>query len=429
MKHLYTLLLLSFFITQGFAQGPAHFRCQNFRKGMNLSNWLEATWQNGWPTANGYTHDDLVKMKEAGITSIRLPICFEEITDTLAPYTVDVNHPLFARIDTVISWCIDLQMAMIIDNHHQWNIVNQNWRAQTDRFAHLWSVVAQRYSYLNTEQFTFELLNEPAFGIHIDSMNMVFNQAIDTIRKYAPNHSLIVGPNFSSTGQAFANLTPLPDTNLIYTFHCYDPYQFTHQGFSWAQPAMPLGTSFPSSFDAMLHNAWKQVVLWKQTYNKPVFLGEFGAGVFGDDASRCRWMQYMGAKIDSFNIPWFYWDWRWDFSLFNSNTISADSVVPCFRSALHLYGDSSTYNGIINVSENELPVTLYPNPSNGGVCEVRCALNKEATLTVYDAAGRKLREEKFQQQYLLPTENLQRGLYFIRIVVNDKAVVKKLVVE
>lgn len=428
MKKLY--LLLFFAVTTAFisAQTVAHQRCERFAKGMNLSNWLEATWQTNYPTPNGYTKSDLLNMKEAGITSIRLPICFAFITDTVAPYAVDENHAMFERIDTVISWCEELDMMLIIDNHHEWDIYNYNWRNKIDRFAHLWSVVAQRYSYLNPEKFSFELLNEPGYGIALDSLMIVFNKAIDTVRQYAPHHSIIVSPNFASSGQAFANLQPFADTNLIYTWHTYDPYQFTHQGFSWAQPSMPLGTPFPSSYDAMLYNAWKQVVNWKATYNKPVFLGEFGTGTFGDDVSRCNWIQVNGAKIDSFHMPWFYWDWRWDFSMFQSHVVSQDSVIPCFKSALHLYGDTLT--SVNNVAEEEWRVTVYPNPAGrNGVCEISTSNNEELNAELLDVAGKKLKEWRMVQHAYLPLNDLQPGLYFIRLHTHHRPVIKKLVIE
>lgn len=428
MKKLYPLLL--FAVTTAFvsAQTVAHQRCERFAKGMNLSNWLEATWQTNYPTPNGYTKSDLLNMKEAGITSIRLPICFAFITDTVAPYTVDENHALFERIDTVISWCEELDMMLIIDNHHEWEIYNDNWRKKIDRFAHLWSVVAQRYSYLNPEQFSFELLNEPGYGIALDSLVIVFNKAIDTVRQYAPHHSIVVSPNFASSGQAFANLQPFADTNLIYTWHTYDPYQFTHQGFSWAQPSMPLGTPFPSSFDAMLYNAWKKVTEWRNTYNKPVFLGEFGTGTFGDAVSRCNWIQVNGAKIDSFHMPWFYWDWRWDFSMFHSHVVSQDSVIPCFRTALHLYGDTLT--SVNDVAEEEWRVTVYPNPAGrNSVCEISISNNEELNAELLDVAGKKLKEWRMVQHAYLPMNDLQPGLYFIRLHTHHRPVIKKLVIE
>jgi endoglucanase len=428
MKKLYLLLL--FATTAAFlsAQTVAHHRCERFAKGMNLSNWLEATWQTNYPTPNGYTKADLLNMKEAGITSIRLPICFAFITDSVAPYTVNENHALFERIDTVISWCEELDMMLIIDNHHEWDIYNYNWRNKIDRFAHLWGVVAQRYSYLNPEQFSFELLNEPGFGFELDSLYIVFNKAIDSVRQHAPNHSIIVSPNFASSGQAFANLQPLSDTNLIYTWHTYDPYQFTHQGFSWAQPSMPLGTPFPSSFDAMLYNAWKQVINWRNTYNRPVFLGEFGTGTFGDDVSRCNWIQLNGAKIDSFNMPWFYWDWRWDFSMFHSHVVSGDSVIPCFRSALHLYGDTLT--SVNDVADDEWGVNVYPNPlAAGSIAEVSVTGSEELNAELLDVAGKKLKEWKMVQQAYLPTDDLQAGTYFIRLHTPHKQVIKKLIVQ
>lgn len=427
-RYVAALLLLLVYCLPSHAQTSAHRRCNNFDKGMNLSNWLEAHWQAGFPTANGYTFDDVAKMKAAGIQSLRLPIGFASLTDTIAPYTVDVNHPMFARIDTVISWCDALNMNLIIDNHHQWDIFNQNWRTKVDRLAHLWSVVAARYKNLDPERYTFELLNEPAFGITIDSLKILFNHAIDSVRQHTTAHSIIIGPNFASNGAAFAAFTPLQDTNLIYTWHCYDPYQFTHQGFSWASPSVPLGETFPGSFDQGLYTAWRTVINWQNTYNKPVFLGEFGTGVFADDASRCNWLNVHGSKIDSFNMSWFYWDWRWDFSLFNSNTISSDSVVPCFRSALHLYGDT-VISAVPDVAHNAIEVHLFPNPASAyNGCNLYINSNDVADVTVFDMAGKNVFNTSFAQQIPL-TGVFQRGVYIVAIKIGSQVMRKKLVLQ
>ena len=410
------------------AQSVAQQRCNAFGKGMNLSNWLEAYWQNNFPTPDGYSYSDLVKMKQAGIQSIRLPIGFASATDTAAPYAVDLNHPLFSRIDSVISWCDDLELNLIIDNHHNWDIFNQNWRNKIDRFSHMWSVVSNRYKNLDPERYSFELLNEPAFGIAIDSLNIVFSHAIDSIRQHTTTHSIIASPNFSSNGAAFANYTPFSDTNIIYTWHSYDPYQFTHQGFTWASPQMPAGQTFPGAFDQGLYTAWNTVVSWRDTYQKPVFLGEFGTGVFGDEASRCNWLALFGSKIDSFNMPWFYWDWRWDFSLFKNNTISSDSVVPCFRSALHLYGDT-LLSSIPTVNENALNFSLFPNPaivSSGINLTTNCT--DVARVTIYDLNGKSMYRNYFYEQTAIPIQ-FAVGIYVAEVTAGTKTERRKLIIQ
>jgi acetate kinase len=55
---------------------------------------------------------------------------------------------------------------------------------------------------------------------------------------YSPYHTLIVGP---SSWNSYSDLNLLPvytDSNLIYTFHFYDPFVFTHQGATWPSPSM-----------------------------------------------------------------------------------------------------------------------------------------------------------------------------------------------
>src|ERR1043165_9583507 len=411
------------------SQTVAWQRCNNMGKGMNLSNWLEAYWQAGFPTANGYTRGDLQKMKEAGLTSIRLPIGFASVTDTLPPFYVDTTHALFARIDSVISWCDELNMNLIIDNHHNWDIFNQNWREKIDRFSHMWSVVAAHYKHLDPNRYTFELLNEPAFGIAMDSLKIVFDHAIDSIRQHTTTHTIIVSPNFSSNGAAFANLTPWTDTNLIYTWHSYDPYQFTHQGFRWAQPPMPIGETFPGAYSAGLYNAWNTVITWRNTYNKPVFLGEFGTGVFGDAVSRCNWMEAFGNKIDSFNMPWYYWDWRWDFSLFHSNNISEDSVIPCFKHALHLYGDTlvSSASSLLSETQN---IFLFPNPvSIGNGVTLQVTQPEEAAMNVFDITGRKMFARRFYNSEVIPTETFESGIYLVEVLQGKNRSIRKLILQ
>jgi endoglucanase len=385
MKQPLLILFFCLFICKLSAQSVAHERCAAFERGMNISNWLEAPWQPDWPTETGYNKADLQLMKDAGIKSLRLPINFAEISDSLYPYDVDTAHVLFQRIDSVIKWADELNMNLIIDNHHGWELTNENWRSYKDRFAKLWATVAKRYQSLDPEHYFFELLNEPPIAFNeLDSLNLLFTTAIDSIRNYTTAHSIIVSPNLGSWGMAFDLYRPLEDTNLIYTWHCYDPIDFTHQGFSWGTP-YPAGNPFPnvnSFYEQFLYTGLQRVIHWKDSFDMPLFLGEFGVSEHADADSRCRWVELVTHTTDSMDIPWFYWDWRWDFSMLNGHVVSEDSIIPCFKYALHLYSD--TVSGIEVPNANS--VYIFPNPVSEAF--TISGVDTDAELVITDAMGK-----------------------------------------
>ncbi|MBX2909768.1 MAG: cellulase family glycosylhydrolase [Chitinophagales bacterium] len=438
-KYFYTLVLLIFsalFARDVEAQSVAQKRCDAFGKGQNLSNWLEATWQNNWPTPTGYTKASLQKMKDAGITSLRLPINFAMVTDTAAPYAVNENHVIFSRIDSVIAWCTELDMMLIIDNHHGWNIVNTNWRKQAPRFAHLWAVLSNRYKNLDPERFTFELLNEPGIPangvLDNDTLSAMFAIAIDSIRKNTTAHSIIVSPSFGSWGLAYENYTPLTDTNLIYTWHLYDPINFTHQGFSWNNPVYPTGIKYPDNsnmYEAALALSWQHVLHFQDSFQKPIFLGEFGVSHYADTVSRCNWIEYVGTKILQHNISWFYWDWGIDFTMFNAGGISENNIIPCFKRALRLYGDT-TFTSIQNLSENKYSVDVFPSiVENGMQLAIQNNFNKPFTIQLVGTLGNSLWQQKLQGGFNQINIDVPKGFYFVLVETDNYKMTKRIVVQ
>ncbi len=426
MKRLILCIVLVLGFSNLFAQTVAHQRCASFERGMNISNWLEAPWQTNWPTETGYTKADLQLMKDAGIKSLRLPINFAEISDSIYPYNVDTAHVLFQRIDTVIKWADELSMNLIIDNHHGWELTNENWRSYKDRFAKLWGTVAKRYQYLDPDQYFFELLNEPPIPFNdLDSLNLLFTTAIDSIRNYTTEHSIIVSPNLGSWGMAFDLYRPLEDTNLIYTWHCYDPIDFTHQGFSWGTQ-YPAGTPFPyenSFYEQFLYTGLQRVIHWKDSFDMPLFLGEFGVSEHADADSRCRWVELVTHTSDSMDIPWFYWDWRWDFSMFNGHVVSEDSIIPCFKYALHLYSD--TVSGIEVQQSANNSIYIYPNPVSQ-IFSIE-GVDFPANIMITDAAGRMVYQGKMTEK--TDVSFLSPGYYTVFISGENKSSRLKLLKE
>lgn len=433
MKNLLTTILIILFSNNAFSGELAAARCRSFGKGMNLSNWLEAYWQNPWPGSSNYTFQDVQDMKDAGIESLRIPVYLAGVTDTAFPHQVNGAHPLFNYLDSAISWGRTLGMKIIIDNHHGWPLLNNNWRQKAPAFCNAWAYVARRYQALHPDSVVFELLNEPTItGLEQDSLNALFLRAIDSVRQYAPKHSIVVSPILGSAGYGYTGYQPLPDTNLIYTFHCYDPLNFTHQGLSWANPSAPAGTPFPDPnnfLEQLLYTSWATVAAWQDTFDLPVFLGEFGISRPTYPEHRCNWIRVMGEQIRRTNMPWFYWDWRYDFPVFYGQSVNPDSVIPCMKAALGLYGDNS-FTGLSEVFE--LPdVSIHPQPSFPGQKITISPQTGERTirLSIADLSGRIVLSpfETDDKSFTVP--DLPCGCYLLHMKCGDKQYVRRLMVS
>jgi endoglucanase len=433
MKNLLTAILILLFSNNAISGELASARCRSFGKGMNLSNWLEAYWQNPWPGANNYSFRDIQDMKDAGIESLRIPVYLAGVTDTAFPHQVNGAHPLFSHLDSAISWGRSLGMKIIIDNHHGWPLLNNNWRQKAPAFCNAWAYVAKRYHVLNPDSVVFELLNEPTItGLEQDSLNALFLQAIDSIRIYAPEHSIVVSPILGSAGYGYTGYQPLPDTNLIYTFHCYDPLNFTHQGLSWANPSAPAGTPFPDPnnfLEQLLYTSWETVSAWQDSFNQPVFLGEFGISRPTYPEHRCNWIRVMGEQIRRTNMPWFYWDWRYDFPVFYGQGVDPDSVIPCMKSALGLYGDNS-FTGIEDENE-KTNISLYPQPACPGQKIVISAQSDEQRfmLSISDLSGKIMHSPFETEENVFTVPDLPAGFYLLQLTYEDRKYVRKLMIS
>lgn len=415
------------------AQSLAHSREARFGKGINLSNWLEAYWLgSAWPQPARYQKADLQAVKDAGMQTIRAPFCFALLTDSLPPYSVDFNHPAIAWLDSTIKWCDELQLNLIIDNQHEWDLTNANYQDKIPPMTAMWRQVVQHYSHLNPERYFFEVLNEPPAGLLPANADAVNLACIDTIRAHNQSHTLIVGPHTASIGSSFLTFQPYADTNLIYTFHTYEPLYFTHQGFSWFPVPFPTGTVFPFlGDDALVRSSLQGVADWRNTHNRPVFMGEFGVGIYADGDSRCRWVRLMGELIDDLEFNWCYWDWGGvapsDFTMFNSLPPGGNTIEPCFAEALHLYGPANllaeTDLGWLNVGPNPVGDRLFLSVEHGGYRLERVSL--------YDLSGKRVmvRENVGKRRMEWKVESLPVGPVILEVEDERGNVLRKTLIK
>jgi endoglucanase len=327
------------------ASAATQARAAALGTGVNATNWLEAYWLipfNAYPEFNKYNRTKIRDLHLAGFSTFRLPVTFERLGSTSPPYALNFGHVAFDLVDSMILWANIYDFKLIIDNHHGYTLTNANYAANIPRLKAVWQQLTDRYDYLNPEQFFFEISNEPTNEISNANWKVVADSLIAVVRlNESQTHSVLVGAAEWNSGNALLSFTPLSDPDIIYTFHNYDPYFFTHQGMSWTSPPNFPPRTFPQAGEVAAINAlFTSLKTWGTNYSVPVNLGEFGCATAADATSRCNWINTLANAINTNGFSNFYWDAITPsdaFGFYTGGVISEATCIPCFKTALGLY--------------------------------------------------------------------------------------------
>jgi endoglucanase len=360
-------------------------RYARMNKGLNLSNWLEAYWlipYNAFPESNKYNRSNIQTLVNMGFKNIRMPVTFERVASVSAPYTIPANHEIWRLIDSAIVWANDMDFTLIICNHHGYDITNSNYTAELPRKQAIWQQVLNRYANLDPDRYFFELFNEPTNEINNVNLRQFYLSLLPSVRPQVPNHTLILGGNHWNSKSGLTGLVTLQDPDIIYTYHDYDPYPFTHAGMSWTSPPYMPVLTFPRAGhpnDATdLTNSIAAVRIWADTSGVPVMCGEFGVTTAAAAQDRCQWIHSMSAACQANGIPWYYWDAISNSDAFGFINLSNSTIIPCFADTLNLgaynicnltvtntadYGVGSLRNALMCAKDGD---TIYFHPSLAG---------------------------------------------------------------
>ena len=208
-------------------------RAHLLHRGVNASMWFAQAGDYSPARLRNYTTaDDIALMHSMGFDHVRLSIDGDELVRGAAPD--GLNIAFVAELDRALHIMLQDDLRVIVDVHPTDGFKRQlrtNDAAAT-RFCALWKALAGHYANTDSERVFFEVLNEPEFT-DAQQWNAVEARAIAAIRKAAPNHTIIATALHYSGLTDLLMLEPVADSNVIYTFHDYEPFAFTHQGATW----------------------------------------------------------------------------------------------------------------------------------------------------------------------------------------------------
>jgi len=329
-------------------------RAKSLDNGISVS-WLEQTWNKNVLTGEGLKTSDFELLKQLGFKSIRLPVAFEYFEDEGIPV-----EQIFSHIDNIVKQSNLYGFKLIID-YHNGSFNDNNYLKETPRIIDIWLKIAKRYAHVSCDKLFFELYNEPPHMNPQIWKDAAYN-IVTAIRKIDKQRTLIIGASNYNSIYEQSRFVRLADENIIYTFHFYEPFLFTHQGAEWiGDQESTIGVPFPYNAEKFpiinprakntdgeknynqyprdgneqsIKDKLQIVKGWSDKYYVPIICGEYGAyNKYADLDSRCRYIKAVRQTLKSLNIPGMLWDYNGNFSLFSGQP-SIENLPVCMKDAI-----------------------------------------------------------------------------------------------
>ena len=281
---------------------------------------------------------DVENIAQMGFDHVRLG--FDQIVLEESPGRW--REAIFAKLMEFVGWCDRRKLNVVLNLHKalgNYCDIRERVSLLDDadlqrRFIGLWLEIERRFA--DSPAVAFELLNEVR-DIDPAKWNDLADRTIRAIRGVNPKRRLVVGPTCWNSPDTLAALRVWDDPDVIYTFHFYEPFEFTHQrGVLQAAPLycnmtleypsadieryrycrrLAWGQPDPYPHDAemgrhVLEQRMKGAFEFRERHpDKLLWCGEFGTIRHAPQSSRTAWMRDVVSLCRAHGIPWCVWNY------------------------------------------------------------------------------------------------------------------------
>ena len=314
-----------------------------FAKGVNLGGWISQYGEfNKQRFENFIQEDDLKRISDWGFDHVRLPV------DAPVLLQDDENFVLreegFKYIDRCLNWCQKNGLGLVLDLHkapgYSFDTLDDNTLFSSKRmmsnFISLWKEIADRYQN-EKNNLILELLNEVVD--EKEEWNKLARKTINAIREIDKERKIIFGgPNNNAVTSLKDIELVEDDPNIIYTFHFYLPFMFTHQKAGWTELTgkMDFDVNYPGvtpdlvdflrdnseereSFEKdakldfnkkLLKQKLEPARKFREENNCKLYCGEYGVIDTAPQKSRERWYQDFTELMKELDIGRAVWSYK-----------------------------------------------------------------------------------------------------------------------
>lgn len=328
--------------------GVSDERYANLARGLNLTSWF---WYAPPNPMTRFADGEFEMLHDMGFTFMRVPIDLGFLLDESEDMLDAAN---LALLDQGIRQLHDAGLAVVIDLHStslaDSDAANYSGALEDPAFVEVftafWRNFAAHLSQYDPDMTFLQLMNEPVFYDDPDAWVPILTEIAAAAREGAPEHTLIADTAHWSSIDTLTALTPLDDPNIIYDFHFYEPFPFTHQGATWSMDEVVSlrDIPYPSSPEALAlfveradsasqrsmlvdygQERWDRQRMadymqpafdWAQEHGVRVINTEFGVHQpYAPAEDRARWIQDAREIMEANGVGWAMWDYDSNFGM------------------------------------------------------------------------------------------------------------------
>ena len=283
------------------------------------------------------TERDIAYIASLGMDHIRLG--FDQIVVEEKPYVYRNN--ILSLLHDFVGWCRKYGLRPVLNMHkaigNYCDIPEECGLMQDgelqSRFVAVWAMLEEEFRGQN--DVVFELLNEVVHATAED-WNALAEKTVSAIRARNKERIIIVGGVEWNNPPALPKVKVYEDENIIYTFHCYAPHEFTHQQGVLQANQLYYNRKMPYPCeDIERYRDFHRVVAGKDVYgeyeridieymrnylapakafieqhpDKILWCGEFGTIRHAKLEWRENWMRDMITILKEWDIPYCVWNY------------------------------------------------------------------------------------------------------------------------
>ncbi len=314
----------------------------NIGGGVNLS-LLEHTWEKPQDLLNAEVDGKLREIKDLGFKTVRLPVAFDLF---LQPNSSNFQIEILDKIGNIYNTCEKLQLTLIVTYHYGKIYYASGIRySERDRILWMWKQMQNKFKGMGYDKLFFDLYNEPTEERNLWKEDITY--IVNGLRWEDKNRYYIVGGTNYNSIDEFIDLGKLDDDKLIYTFHFYEPFIFTHQGAEWTngktyirdipypynKKKMPelskeaMGSSVEQDYLKYPAEGTKEYMALRlrkiadecKKNNIILICTETGVINLADEKYRNQYLEDVTSIMTELNIPVILWDYDLKFSILQKN--------------------------------------------------------------------------------------------------------------